>query len=79
LAQRNGHSAFAKFTNMTTQGRMGRGDTVMGSYLARRLDHSVEDSIRFAAALVSIKMEHTGPFKGSIDDVIRRMDGAVPV
>ena len=74
LARSKGKTTFAKFTNRSTQGRMGRGDTVMGSYLARRLDHSVEDSLRFAAALTSIKMESTGPFTGSIEDVIERMD-----
>ena len=74
LVRSKGKSTFAKFTNKNTQGRMGRGDTVMGSYLARRLDHSVEDALRFAAALTSIKMESTGPFTGSIEDVIERMD-----
>lgn len=77
LAQRTGKSVFAKFTNRSTQGRMGRGDTVMGSYLACRLDHSLEDSIRFAAALTSIKMETVGPFKGSMEDVMARMDSSV--
>jgi sugar/nucleoside kinase (ribokinase family) len=74
LARSKGRTAFVKFTNRTTRGRMGRGDTLMGSYLARRLDHSVEDSLRFAAALTSIKLESTGPFRGSLDDVIERMD-----
>ena len=74
LARIKGETTFAKFTNRSTRGRMGRGDTVMGSYLARRLDHSVEDSLRFAAALTSIKMESPGPFTGSIEDVIERMD-----
>jgi sugar/nucleoside kinase (ribokinase family) len=74
LARSKGRTAFVKFTNRTTRGRMGRGDTLMGSYLARRLDHSVEDSLRFAAALTSIKMESAGPFRGSLDDVIERMD-----
>lgn len=73
LAQSNGKSAFAKFTNRGTRGRMGRGDTCMGAYLTRRLDHSLEDSLRFAAALTSIKLESPGPFKGSVDDVIQRM------
>jgi sugar/nucleoside kinase (ribokinase family) len=74
LARNKGKTTFVKFTNRSNQGRMGRGDTVMGSYLARRLDHSVEDSLRFAAALTSIKMESVGPFRGSLDDVIERMD-----
>jgi len=69
-----GETAFAGFTNRSSEGRMGRGDTVVGSYLACRLDHSIEDSVRFAAALTSIKMESHGPFKGSLEDVIGRMN-----
>jgi len=78
LARNRGKDMFARFTNKGTRGRMGRGDTVMGSYLARRLDHSVEDSLRFAAALTSIKMESTGPFTGSFEDVLERMDVGSP-
>jgi sugar/nucleoside kinase (ribokinase family) len=78
LARSKGKTTFEKFTNRSTRGRMGRGDTIMGSYLARRLDHSVEDSLRFAAALTSIKMESTGPFRGSLEDVIERMDSPFP-
>jgi sugar/nucleoside kinase (ribokinase family) len=74
LAQGNGKRVFAKFTNKRTLGRMGRGDTVMGSYLARRLDHSIEESLRFAVALTSIKLESWGPFNGSVDDAIERMN-----
>jgi len=77
LARSKGTTTFVKFTNRSTHGRMGRGDTVMGSYLARRLDHSIEDSLRFAAALTSIKLESTGPFRGSLEDVIARMDRSV--
>jgi len=78
LARIKGETTFAKFTNRSMRGRMGRGDSVMGSYLARRLDHSVEDSLRFAAALTSIKMESPGPFTASVDDVIERMDERSP-
>jgi sugar/nucleoside kinase (ribokinase family) len=74
LARNRGKDTFARFTNKGTPGRMGRGDTVMGSYLARRLDHSVEDSLKFAAALTSIKIETPGPFAGSVEDVLERMD-----
>jgi len=77
LARSKGKTTFVKFTNRSTLGRMGRGDTVMGSYLARRLDHSVENSLRFAVALASIKMESTGPFTGSLDDVIERMNNTL--
>jgi sugar/nucleoside kinase (ribokinase family) len=78
LARSMGKTTFAKFTNRSIRGRTGRGDTFSGAYLARRLDHSVEDSLRFAAALTSIKMESTGPFTGSIEDVIERMDEYSP-
>jgi sugar/nucleoside kinase (ribokinase family) len=78
LARSNGKTTFEKFTNRSIQGRIGRGDTFAGAYLARRLDHSVEDSLRFAAALTSMKLESTGPFRGSLEDVIERMDGPSP-
>lgn len=74
LVRNRGKDTFARFTNKGTRGRMGRGDTVMGSYLARRLDHSVEDSLGFAVALTSIKMESSSPFAGSLEDVLKRMD-----
>lgn len=73
LARGLGAVTFCRFTNTSIVGRMGRGDTVMGSYLARRLDHSAEDSLRFAVALTSIKLESAGPFKGSLAEVLARM------
>lgn len=78
LARAKGESTFAKYTNRSTVGRMGRGDTVMASYVARRLDHPVEESLRFAAALASIKLESAGPFTGSIEDVIERINERSP-
>lgn len=78
LGHSKGRSTFAKFTNRSTKGRTGRGDTFSGAYLARRLDHGVENSLRFAAALTSIKMESTGPFRGSLDEVIERMPDSFP-
>jgi sugar/nucleoside kinase (ribokinase family) len=77
LARSKGKTTFERFTNRSTRGRIGRGDTLFGAYLARRLNHSVEDSLRFAAALTSIKMESLGPFKGSLEDVIERMNGSI--
>lgn len=73
LAHRKGKSSYTKFTNKSIKGRTGRGDTFSGAYLAHRLDHSVEDSLVFAAALTSIKMESIGPFTGSLKDVLERM------
>jgi sugar/nucleoside kinase (ribokinase family) len=74
FARSNGKTSFAKFTNRTVQGRTGRGDTFAGAYLARRLDRSVEESLRFAAALTSIKIESPGAFNGSLGEVIERMN-----
>jgi sugar/nucleoside kinase (ribokinase family) len=78
LARSKGKTAFARFTNRSNHGRNGRGDTFSGAYLARRLDHSVEESLRFATALTSIKIESSGPFRGSLKDVIERMDDPFP-
>jgi sugar/nucleoside kinase (ribokinase family) len=73
LARYKGRTCFEGFTNRNSQGRTGRGDTTTGSYLVRRLDHGVEESLKFAATLASIKMETPGPFSGTLEDVLRRM------
>ena len=61
-------------TNRSSVGRTGRGDTVFAAYMSRRLDHDPADSLRFAAALVSLKMEKAGPFSGTLGDVLERME-----
>ena len=73
LAQVNGQTFYEKFSNRSVAGRTGRGDTTFAAYLARRLDHDVIESLKFAAALVSIKMETPGPFSGTMADVMARM------
>jgi sugar/nucleoside kinase (ribokinase family) len=73
LARSDGKNYFEKFSNKSSSGRTGRGDTTFGAYLARRLDCSVDESLKFAASLASIKMETPGPFRGTLEDVIRRM------
>jgi len=78
LVRHAGQSYFERFTNKNSEGRTGRGDTVFASYLVRRMDHSVSDSLRFAAALTSIKMETPGPFTGTLDDVLDRMNRDYP-
>ncbi len=50
-------------------GRTGRGDTTFAGYLTERLDHDIPEALEFAAALVSLKMETPGPFKGTREDV----------
>ncbi|MBQ3663317.1 MAG: ribokinase [Clostridia bacterium] len=50
-------------------GRTGRGDTTFAGYLTERLTHEIPEALEFAAALVSLKMETPGPFKGTRQDV----------
>ena len=50
-------------------GRTGRGDTCFSAYITERLNKDIEDALLFASALVSLKMEKPGPFKGTRDDV----------
>jgi hypothetical protein len=37
------------------------------------MDHTVQESLAFAVALASIKMESPGPFRGLLEDVLARM------
>ena len=64
----------APFTPSNLSGRTGRGDTTFAAYLAWRLDHDPEESVHYAAALCSIKMESPGPFADTVEDVITRME-----
>ena len=50
-------------------GRTGRGDTTFAGYLTERLTKDIPEALEFAAALVSLKMETPGPFKGTREDV----------
>ena len=50
-------------------GRSGRGDTCLGSYVAMRQTKSPGEAGIWAAALTSLKMEKQGPFDRHIDDV----------
>ncbi|RKX82708.1 MAG: hypothetical protein DRP70_15970 [Spirochaetes bacterium] len=72
-ARVNGECYFEKFSNKRLTGRTGRGDTTFGAYLGRRVNHGPAESLKFAAALVSLKMEGTGPFSGTLDDVLARI------
>ena len=73
LARMKGVTYYEKFSNSNVSGRTGRGDTTFSAYLSWRLNHDVRESLKFAAALVSIKMETPGPFKGTLDDVLIRL------
>ena len=70
----NGKRMFrAPFNPSNLSGRTGRGDTCFISYMSWRLTHGIEESLKFAAALTSIKMEEPGPFMGTVEDVFARM------
>jgi sugar/nucleoside kinase (ribokinase family) len=73
LARVNGKTIYEKFSNTSMVGRTGRGDTTFAAYLSYRLEHDPLESLKFAAALVSIKMETPGPFQGTMEDVARRL------
>lgn len=56
-------------------GRTGRGDTTFAGYINSRLSQNIAPSLLFATALVSLKMEKPGPFRGTrqdVQDYIRR-------
>jgi len=73
LARLGGETYFETFSNNSVIGRTGRGDTTFAAYQSWRLQHDVPTSLKFAAALVSIKMETYGPFKGTLEDVYTRL------
>ncbi|HEY5902422.1 MAG TPA: PfkB family carbohydrate kinase [Anaerolineales bacterium] len=50
-------------------GRSGRGDTCLGSYVAKRLSLPANEAGIWAAAVTSLKMERVGPFDRSVDEV----------
>jgi len=50
-------------------GRSGRGDTCIGTYVAMRLQKSPAEAGIWAAAVTSLKMENLGPFNRSIQEV----------
>ena len=60
-------------------GRTGRGDTLFCSYLARRAQADAPfKALQFAAALVSLKLETPGPFRGTMEDVLEKMKETYP-
>lgn len=55
----------------------GCGDTYMTGYLyCRTKGKGIEESGRFAAAMSTLKIEASGPFKGTKEDVVRCMETA---
>ena len=69
-----GQLSFAPFDARTLEGRTGRGDTCMASYLSARLQgHDPAWATLWAAALTSMKMEKDGPFSEPHEAVLERM------
>ena len=64
----------AAFTPQSINGRTGRGDTCISTYLASRLNASPEKSCAFAAAATSLKLEKEGPFDRTYRDVLEKLD-----
>ena len=54
-------------------GRTGRGDTAFAGYIVERLRGGIPQALRYSAALVSLKMESPGPFRGTREDVLEYM------
>jgi sugar/nucleoside kinase (ribokinase family) len=70
LVLANGECHEAPFRSKEIVGRSGRGDTCLGSYMARRLVSPPEEAIVWSAAVTSLKMEADGPFHGEIAEVV---------
>lgn len=51
-------------------GRTGRGDTTFAGYITERQHADIEYSLLYCTALVSLKMETPGPFRGTRRDVL---------
>ncbi|KYZ76597.1 ribokinase [Anaerosporomusa subterranea] len=55
-------------------GRTGRGDSCFSAYITERQRQAIPEALLYAAALVSLKMETPGPFRGSRYDVEAYID-----
>jgi sugar/nucleoside kinase (ribokinase family) len=72
LVRADGREYEAPFRPVEMRGRSGRGDTCVGSYLARRLDHDPPAATLWAAAVTSLKLEAEGPVRRSTGDALAR-------
>lgn len=59
----------AGFYPRQLNGRSGRGDTCIGSYMAMRMSLDPPHALLWAAAVTSLKMEKLGPFDRSLEDI----------
>jgi sugar/nucleoside kinase (ribokinase family) len=59
----------APFNPRSLEGRTGRGDTCMATYIGKRLSSPPHEALQFAAALTTLKLEKEGPFRGTLQEV----------
>lgn len=64
----------ASFSPRSIEGRTGRGDTCMATYIGKRLTVPAAQALSFAAALTSRKLEKEGPFISSGISQISELD-----
>jgi sugar/nucleoside kinase (ribokinase family) len=69
LIHADGNFIDAGFYPARMDGRSGRGDTCIGTYVAMRLSKPPHEAGIWAAAVTSLKMEDLGPFNRSANDV----------
>jgi sugar/nucleoside kinase (ribokinase family) len=69
LIYAHGKTHEMKFLPARLDGRSGRGDTCVGTYMAKRLTLEPREAGIWAAAVTSLKMEELGPFNRSIAEV----------
>jgi sugar/nucleoside kinase (ribokinase family) len=58
----------APFTPRSMDGRTGRGDTCLATYLGMRLSSPPEQATPLAAAITTLKLEQPGPWRGTLAD-----------
>jgi sugar/nucleoside kinase (ribokinase family) len=71
LIYADGHFYEMEFYAEHLDGRSGRGDTCLGTYVARRLSMPPHEAGIWAVAVTSLKMENAGPFQRSLEEVER--------
>ncbi len=69
LIHAGGRDYHFDFHSISVDGRSGRGDTCLGTYVAKRLSLSPEEAGKWAAAVTSLKVERLGPFNRPISEV----------
>ena len=79
LVRADGREYEAPFRPVEMRGRSGRGDTCVGSYLSRRLDHDPARATLWAAAVTSLKLEAEGPVRRTQDEALARSREIAPL